>query len=335
MFFVLILIFISYTHACDVCTLANGTCVDICSPGVLCSECSFRGCVSDGDCICTRNIFNPSTACGSNYVNTSTVLIYKNSSISWCECCANWVCGYWDSSAVEMVYINGAEVFKYGSPNPPTCDECYNFFYGPKGETLTASQISFGIVACIKLGGIDPNLIDTPAPTTHPTDLSGRRRLTGTGEWSECAGHGVWNDTWHACICNEGWGLSYAGEGYNEAPVYLCDICVGGWGPFTPPQQNYMNDMPYGAFCSVPYTPDITDDGILKECGGHGKYQLGECQCDENWAIGNYTLTQSVTRAVADETYETENESFVIETCQQCVFNYTIESGCTVNITTL
>ncbi len=329
---------------CEVCTLVNGQCTEETGEGILCAECSYRGYVENGDCVCTRSTFDPSNMCQSIGGNTTTTLVYYNTSYSVCNCSSDFTYGVYNLSTPELVWINNTMVFKYGQPSPPTCDSCFNQWFGPLPETLTPSAKEFGNVACNKYGGPDPNFITTAAPTQSPNNNDNNNNgrvltVVGSGEWAECGGHGAWDVDLHACVCDNGWMLRHVGYGFNYVPIYICDICTALWGPLTPTQQNYIIDVPYASFCSLPYTPDPIGDGELKECGGHGVYQFGDCLCDDSdqfghWNLTMYTIMESTIYATADQTYTEELITYSVNTCTDCMFNYTLTSGCLVNSTT-
>ena len=59
--------------------------------------------------------------------------------------------------------------------------------------------------------------------------------------------------------------------------MYGCTDCAEWWGP--PPGES-------AAGCQVVWTPD-PNDGVLKECSGHGLFLDGACSCYYN-ATGGY-----------------------------------------------
>lgn len=159
------------------CLLPTGECSPIdleMKIGVLCVECNIRGFTKDGGvtCNCTRNDLDPYNGC----LTPSTVAIQQNFTLGYfnasCGCYESWTYGAWKSLETNTVkqYVNDIQEkeYRYGSPFPPVCDDCFNIYYGPRPEQITTSQNYFGIQACTQLGGQDPDLIST-SPTRNPT----------------------------------------------------------------------------------------------------------------------------------------------------------------------
>jgi hypothetical protein len=328
---------------CDVCTLATGACTALESTGVLCSECSYRGYVDSSlACVCISPYLNPSNSCLSLSdvppVDTVFYITYGNAS---CACNETFEYGMWKSSTPPPTSFFTFDPgyfpeFKYGMPEPSVCDECYNQYVGPKPETITASDVSFDILACTQIGGPDPLLPLTPAPTTDEYETGRRLDIVNPTirPWYVCSGHGNWTDD-NVCDCDTGWGLRLLEErGPEDMELYTCDICVGPYGPPTPRQQDSspLYAMEYGPFCQIPYTPDPID-GALKFCSGHGDFERGECVCYDNsthgnWTLSNYTLTEEVWVGIGYQEYGVEVIDFTVETCIGCNYGYDLETGC-------
>ena len=346
MIVLLFVLFLPSVYAvCDVCTLATGECTTLESTGVLCLECSYRGYVDSSiACVCISPYLNPSNSCLSlsdiPAVETQFNITYGEAS---CACNETFEYGMWAASTppptslftFDAIYL---PEFKYGMPEPSVCDECYNQYIGPKPETITASDVSFDILACTQIGGPDPLLPLTPAPTISNDEYETRRRLDivnpTISPWYVCSGHGNWTEN-NTCDCNTGWGLRLLDErGPASMELYTCDICVGPYGPPTPRQQDSspLYAMEYGPFCQIPYTPDPID-GALKFCSGHGDFERGECVCYDNsthgnWTLSNYTLTEEVWAGIGYQEYGVEVIDFTVETCIGCNYGYDLETGC-------
>jgi len=123
-----------------------------------------------------------------------------------------------------------------------------------------------------------------------------------------CNNHGSWNATAFKCECDDHWtGLESQLIGVNDENVTFCTICAPGYGPPT-----YHAPDPVQPYCSVIYTPD-PQDGVLKECSGHGSYVNGDCSCFFNATAGHWNTSLVDT----------------VLTCVACQANYT-GANCTV-----
>ncbi len=324
--------FLFLPYLAQSCTLSTGVVKEDPTSGDLCAECSYQGYLAGDECVCILPDFDPSNAClpvvPSAYENVTDY----NTSVSECSCYLSWEDGYFTLSTPPKKVIDGEEQFVYGELEfPPICDDCYNEYYGPNPREMTASRLVLGgVKPCTQYGGPDPNVAPTPSPVNSRLLGDGGRDLRlADGEyraWRACNNHGYWNTTWRGCQCDTGWGLEYIGQGYN-GEVFSCNRCVGPWGPPTPPYQDAIENIPFGVFCSVPWTPD-PDDGVLKECSGHGVYQAGECVCEGNWALGVYNLTQATILLEGEEGYGEEDVLYQVQTCITCKDGYKVEESC-------
>lgn len=184
------------------------------------------------------------------------------------------ICPFDDTNGFFKVI---SQFHKFGTPNPPICDQCSLDIIGPKPLSNPPGAYD---KPCTLLGGPDPNYANT------------------TLAWQSCSNHGYWNKT--SCVCNRGWTLGKemgeAGIGffsgnstYNVTNTILktCDQCEYNYGP-TIPFISLELPQPIsgsaGPFCTKVYTPD--EHGEPRECGGKGTYIYGICHCNFG-----YTLT--------------------------------------------
>lgn len=313
------------------CTLYSGAMTDVEGPQVLCEECGFSGYLNQaGECVCLTAAMDPNLECLAPGLMNETILKTWEYYESPCECFTSFRTGFFRLTEPERTkIINGTIQYQWGDGPPPTCSLCFNQYYGPAPTLQTySSRQNNTAIACFQYGGQDPVLlIDTPAPTPFPAEESGggvgRRQLDEQFAWSLCAGHGQWNAEWNGCVCDEGWGLEDVGvSGFNNSQIFICQKCLGPWGPLTPSQQN---SIPYNSsepWCGVIYTPDPVD-GELKQCGGHGSYFDGECICDFTASLGFWTLqtfqqTEETISLVGPETYQSSDVLYQVQTCQTC-----------------
>lgn len=372
-FFKLVLIILSFNNIKGLectppsCLLATGVCSEPTTAtqiGRLCSECNYRGDTIDGGafCNCTRHDLDPYNACAtpSTYPPLENEIIYIHYFTASCSCYEDYTYGCWKYGVypppfTQYVSSLEEEIYRYGFPFPPVCSECLTPFHGPLPETITASANYQAVQACTQLGGLDPILL-TSSPTAKPTTpnrLLQELQTPISSGWKECAGHGFWNSTWHGCQCDTGWGLNMVDDQFrtvDEQYIYICNICVGPYGPPVPEQQDYLPTevlavtVPY---CSVPFTPDPLDRGILKECSGHGTFStaINSCICDQSEELGFfnltlYELTEETVLLVGDNDYITVDITYSVWTCLSCITDvsevgegrvFTIDTGCRVN----
>lgn len=329
------------------CTLPTGIYTTETGEGIVCEECNYNGYLDEnGICVCLSWQMDPSQECQLVGVPTVELNLTFNYFKASCDCYHNFTHGFWTSALPpELKLVNGSWIYIYGYTPPPVCNQCFNRFYGPPPEQRTYSLKGGLEPACNQLGGVDPQLLRTSAPTSSPN--GNQRRLIERSrelvepaqgqEWVVCAGHGGWNSNLHGCDCDTAWELQDSGRGYNSSIVYLCNTCNILWGPPPPFQQN---TVPYFnlslAYCSQPFTPDVLD-GFLKPCGGHGDFINGECVCYTSpelgyWRLATYSQEEWVWRLTGVEEYSYLLEEFTAETCSECAYSgSTIEEGCVLS----
>lgn len=357
---------------CPLCTLATGECSGDMGVGVLCEECSFRGYVNplvQNRCVCSESNLEPANRCLSPAeISTRIVEVPVILSHASCECHKSYDLGFWKLSDVKeesKIKLTEGEsaVFKYGLSSPPVCNQCYNEAYGPKPGVEYASILSRAeggsVSACSKVGGPDPVFWDENGEfmgdmeyeddvldkATRP--ITGRRLRVRTVEtekkeeiqqWSLCSGHGVWDDREKYCVCDEGWVLEEIL--YTRSPddktLYTCSKCSEFFGPPTREYQENIQNFRTGAYCSVPWIADPIDLGTRKECGGHGIYVSGQCECFRNETHGYWqfefvhdTLMEYVKLPGVDNfSYEPRNVGVL--SCNDCQPEYDFFTGCKV-----
>ena len=324
------------------CTLVTGECVSGAGPGRLCAECDYKGYYVLGECFCTNRLADVNNQCNLpsavNRTRTLTRVVYEGV----CTPFTTWTEGFWaNTPAGTLGWIGPTAVndYIYGTKLPPTSAVCYNTFYVPQPETISASAFLANVTACSQLGGPDPDQMYRP----EYEYMSGRPlRVLDTQNTPSvtCAGHGTWDQDLHGCVCSTGWTLALAGLGYADTPVYLCQECLGPLGPPVPVQNSFLDtgqESLQFSFCSVPWTPDPLD-GQLKACSGHGDYLTNGCQCDSDpvngyWRLAPYSLDQRTLYLSGPEQYTEIIETYTVDTCLGCQTGFSVNEGCTVNRT--
>lgn len=352
MFLVIVILIIASIANAQQCTLVTGEILASATSGILCEECSFRGYPDTAtSCECISSNMDPFDACSVAGIEREDIDFNISVAFASCTCFNNSDSGYWRLNSDDSVttYINSSAEFVYGNDNPPTCNECFNSYYGPPPGLMTPSAIAFNISACTSVGGVDPNLEFTAAPTSEES----RRRLIietveklseyeearepRDGNWKVCAGHGDWIERSH-CECDVGWGLRrVVGVAADGGDLYICDKCAGPWGPPTRAQAKGIEEVSQGPYCVFPWTPDPIDEGILKECSGHGLYLDGMCECYANeeqgfWQLEVYGIVEEVYEWEAG-VYERVNTYYEVLTCINCQDGFNYDTGCRTNTT--
>lgn len=131
--------------------------------GQLCQECSFRGRVVGGACVCSDSNFDPALACLTPGEVAEEDVYEVTLAEATCTCHASFADGFFRLSTPAETRQVGPDAtqFVYGLPEPPVCDECLNDVWGPKPGTVTASQVWKGNMACNVYGGPDPDEVFT------------------------------------------------------------------------------------------------------------------------------------------------------------------------------
>ena len=292
---------------------------------------------------------DPANGCKAVAIKNETVTITYNYFKASCNCSNDWINGYWKLSPELTYLVNGTQQTMYSRSPPAVCNECYNFFYGKKPGTLTYSATSLNEVACTQIGGVNVDFLLTKAPTSSPGSNiktgsninngggNSRRELDETDDtWEVCAGHGTFNTTTHSCDCDLGWQLEYAGNGYNDFPIYLCTDCTPVYGPSPTFSSSLYSMSPNTtSFCSAIYTPSPID-GTVQLCSGGGNWIGNECSCFSSDELGYYNLTSySIVEDIwvwqAEGIYTLEPQTFTVQTCAACNKNLTLstpDQGC-------
>jgi hypothetical protein len=335
--FIYISLFISYIYSqCEYpqCTNMNGDCVDILIPSTRCEECNFRGYLtSESLCTCVSSDMIPNEACERPVSLGGNKTIDNTYSIASCGCHESFEIGFFKKGATETVWLgpypNSTEIHLYGEENPPVCNECAAEVYGPKPNTQTQSDEQFGVYACNRYGGTDPNQEFLPVRLLGQVEYEEYRLVN----WVLCAGHGQWNTDLNACDCAPEWTLRYSARNVSGDLVPICTQCSPLYGPKVPFDFYTYTEPPY---CNVIWTPD-TRTGKPSECSGNGVYQNGACNCFTNathgfHALGPYSLTVDTIVAVSEQNYEIRSITYTVLTCIKCQPGYTFESGCKVRI---
>jgi hypothetical protein len=98
-----------------------------------------------------------------------------------------------------------------------------------------------------------------------------------------CSGHGIWDPEKYHCNCDSRWNAFEIGKSpFDNTTVYSCKKCFGFWGP-APPVTTPLAEVT-ALHCNLLFTPD--EKGDLKECGGHGVFENGACNCHQSQSQG-------------------------------------------------
>ncbi len=318
------------------CTTAPELVCATSSPDVLCAECAWLGyLLENGTCVSTTS--QPVSECSctsltgeciqSTYGARCAECHYRGfatqrvSGESWCSCYdTSWSepsCGAVHSpvpiqanvtfvaSSIQCLAFNTTELgcfeqgewSEYGSPDPYVPTACCASFVGPPpGQLVEDGQV--GWQECNTVGGDDPN--DAFNVATFRT----------------CSGHGEWDSTTYACICDPHWNAVALGvHPLTSRMAFTCRACFGSFGPLPPALVN--NDETEELFCSAVYSPGPS--GELEVCGGHGDYQNGVCVCYADAVRGYWGLTRLDSdhiRVRGDGTSSVEHETVYV--CSRC-----------------
>jgi hypothetical protein len=247
--------------------------------GSLCSECSSRGFLANGTCVCARPYFDPSAACAPLASYSSQANATAKTARYGCDAWQNTATGFFASTA------SAEAAHTYGTPNPPVVASCLAPPWGPE----PGSFIGPALVVCNTFGGADPNAVAGQNDTAFVT----------------CAGHSDWLVApAYRCAepCFTGWALRDTllfGLDGNTVPV--CDVCAPWYGPpvgytgQSPAAPPPTGGTTYGPFCNVVWTV-LNTTGEGAECGGRGKFNGragtgGGCTCFTNGTLTTVTGT--------------------------------------------
>ena len=259
--------------------------------GVECVECNLDGYLTASGCVCYST--SVTATCGP--IPASSQVVVASS-------CGPAYCMDEDRCVVSSYGVNCMECGYAGFINLQSYCQCYDkqanpnaqcsIIYSPDyiqnvNETIYNSTCScfnstdLGFFknpncAFCTLEALGPPPGSTLLPTECNTYGGQDPQLNSTIAFSTCWGHGIWNAKEYNCTCSPTWRPVLTPlTGIYQEPVYGCLDCVNFWGP--PPLESV-------AACSVVWAPD-PNDGVFKECSGHGTFIDGACACEGHWAL--------------------------------------------------
>lgn len=259
---------------------AEAACVCVDSVlGAPCVECGKQGYIAGGVCVCNLNNQDPDVQCTVPFASNTTVETTRVATVANVTCFFSAQTGWFKTS------LNQSE-FDYGNENPPVCDECWNDGIGPVPGVLVDDPVLGRLETCATFGSADPNNFN---------DTSFRT----------CSGHGVFDFDKVRCECDEPWLLHVTDQPHPElAGVYIptCSDCQPLWGP--------LEGTSRCAYISVP-----DKSGVDAECGGHGAFAGGKCNCYTNSTFGYWNLTTiALNFTVPTYKYATSAETELVDT---------------------